>query len=74
MFTPEDSLDMLDEELGRRRRRLWSMESAPYEGRVGDPDTLARSIHFERQAIAELERERAGIIAEQVAEAEGFAA
>ncbi len=72
MLTPEDELDRLDEELGRRRRRLWSMESAPYDGRAANTVALEAAIVIERGAIRELERDRHEIIATRIAEAEGF--
>lgn len=74
MFTPEDSLDVLDENLGYWRRRLGSLERAPLEGRVADADVHARELARVETIVRGLERERAGIIAERVAEAEGFAA
>lgn len=72
MFTPEDDLDTLDLELGRRRRRLQSLERAPFEGRMTDADALDDQIQLERQAIRDLERDRAEMVAERIAEAEGF--
>jgi hypothetical protein len=57
MLTPEDELDVLHEEIGKARRRLWSLENAPYEGRVADSEVHARSVHFARQRLRDLERE-----------------
>ena len=57
MLTPEDELDILHQEIGKARRKLWSLENAPYEGRVGDEREWERSVHFARQNLQELERE-----------------
>lgn len=59
VYTPEDELDVLHEDLGRARRRLADLERAPYDHRTCDPikhgDTLAAA----RQRVAKLERELA---------------
>lgn len=73
MFTPEDELDELDIELGNARRRLHSLERAPFEGRwtrgvIEWEDACAN----QRQRITVLERQRMEWFAEQIAEAEGF--
>ena len=71
-LTPEDELDILRDEVAKAVRRLWSLENAPYEGRVGDQAEWERSVHFARQNLRELRRELDGAIADLIAEAEGF--
>ena len=36
MLTWEDEIDVLHHDLGVATRRLWSLENAPYEGRVAN--------------------------------------
>lgn len=70
MFTVEDMLDDLDEDLGVARRRVMSLERAPFEGRVADEARWERSLRAARRRVWELEKERAGLIAERIADAE----
>lgn len=72
VFTIEDELDVLHDDLGRARRHLDSLERAAAEGRmVNEPEhEAARRKATER--VAALERELAEMCAEQIAAAEGF--
>jgi len=73
MFTPEDELDTLDEELGRERRRLLSLERAPHEGRwTRSGAEWMDECEQQRDRIARLEHDRAGLLADSIAAAEGF--
>jgi len=74
MFTPEDELDELHREIGAARRRLHSLERAPFEGRwtrgvIEWEDACAN----QRQRIQLLERQLREFCADQIAAAEGFA-
>jgi len=73
IYTREDELDILDEDLGVLRRRLWNLESAPYEGRACDQEAIEFGAARIREQIRELERTRMGMLCDRVAEAEGFA-
>lgn len=57
MFTPEDELDVIHEDLGRARRALDLKERAPFEHRVADVDEYERSLAQARENVRELERE-----------------
>ena len=57
MFTPEDEVDVIHEELGRARRRLWEKERAPFDRRVCDPVRWSDSLQAVRNRVAVLERE-----------------
>ena len=72
MFTPEDEIDELHQDIGRARRHLDSLDRAASEGRmVNEPEhEAARRKATER--VAALERELAEMYAEQIAAAEGF--
>lgn len=59
MFTPEDEVDVLHEELGRTRRRLFEKERAGFDHRVCDYLAWADSLAATRQRVAVLERELA---------------
>lgn len=74
MFTPEDELDTLDEELGRLRRRLWGCQRSLFDGRMTNPTERAANEKHLRSEITRLEHERAAIIADKIAEAEDFVA
>ena len=63
----EDELQLIHQELGAARRRLWSLEAAPYEGRVGDEQEWAASVARTRERVRELERELRAAEAELVA-------
>lgn len=72
-FTPEDDLDVLDADLGRLRRRLSDCQRSLFDGRMTDSVERAANEKHLRSEIARLEHERAGILADHIAEAEGFA-
>lgn len=68
VFTLEDEIDVLHEDLGRARRRLDSLERAPFESRVCDPEQHEASLRAARENVAELERElREARMSEQAA-------
>lgn len=73
MIPREDRLDDLDQDLGQWRRILRDMDTAPPYRITNEARFLAR-----RQRVAahirELEHERAGLIADQIAQAEGMRA
>lgn len=73
LFTIEDERDALEDELGQARRRLHSVERAPSEGRWTKNGTAWMDAVANQQAyIRRLERELAGVIADLIADAEGF--
>lgn len=75
MFSPEDELDVLHQELGQKRRRLESVERAPREGRWTRSDTDWVDVtEMLREEIAGLEREIAGAQANMFAAVSGFGA
>lgn len=57
MDAPEDEIDVLHEDLGKARRRLVSLERAPFEWRVADVGEYERSLVRARLEVRELERE-----------------
>lgn len=59
MFTPEDEVDVIHEELGRARRRLWEKERAPFDRRVCDVQRWSDSLQAARNRVAFLERQLA---------------
>lgn len=69
VFTPEDEIDVLHEDLGRARRRVADLERAPFDGRRADPDQHERSLLRARENVRELERELA-VVLEVQAQAE----
>ena len=72
LYTPEDEVDVLHEDLGRARRHLAELERAPTEGRIADEDEYLQELRRTRDRIAQLERELAGACADQIAAAEAF--
>jgi hypothetical protein len=67
MFTLEQELDAVTDELNQEIRRLHQMESAPYEGRACDTEVLRRSIVTQREKVNRLHRDREGVIADLIA-------
>lgn len=59
MFTPEDEIDVLHQELGRARRALHEKERAPFDRRVCDFERWSDSLQAARNRVAYLERELA---------------
>ena len=73
MFTLEDEIDELHNDLGRERRRLESLERAPQEGRWCRSKTdHVDAVDTQRDKITALERQLAGAYADKIAAAEGF--
>jgi hypothetical protein len=59
MFTPEDEIDVLHQELGRTRRRLFEKERAGFDHRVCDYLVWSDSLAAARARVRVLERELA---------------
>ena len=59
LYTPEDEIDVIHEDLGRYRRRLFDAERARHDGRGCDFVWLDKTILRCRVAIERLERELA---------------
>jgi hypothetical protein len=71
VFTPEDTIDDLHEELGRARRHADSLGRDLH--RVTNEPELARAERRARERVAVLERELADALAEQARAEEEFA-
>jgi hypothetical protein len=62
LFTVEDELDVMDEELGRERRRLHSLERAPSDGRwTRDGVAWMDAVGTQENRVRRLEKERAAL-------------
>ena len=73
LFTIEDERDVLEDELGQARRRLHSIERAPAEGRWTRSRTdWVDTVDMQRDKVARLEHDLAGVIADLIADAEGL--
>ena len=73
LFTNEDERDALEDELGQARRRLLSVERAPREGRwTRSRADWVDEMEMRRDKVARLEHDLAGVIADLIADAEGF--
>lgn len=65
MFTPEDEIDVLHQELGRARRALYEKERAPFDRRVCDVIRWSDSLQAARNRVDVLERDLAEAMAAQ---------
>lgn len=72
MLTPEDELDVLHDDLGRARRRHDSLLRARSEWRATNETELDASIRRAAHTVKTLERELAGLLAEQRAADEAY--
>ncbi len=53
----DEEIQVLEEELARRRAELYSAERAPAEGRTVDPELHRHSVQRKRWALMEAEKE-----------------
>jgi hypothetical protein len=72
VYTMEDEIDVLHEDLGRARRHVDDMLRAESDGRVADQEIHAASLRQGMERVRMLERQLAEACAEQIAAAEGF--
>jgi len=72
VYTIEDEIDVLHEDLGRARRRYDDLVRARHDGRLVNESELEQSINRLADRVRVLERELAEACAQQVAAAEGF--
>lgn len=73
VYTPEDEIDVLHEEIGKARRSLRDLESAPREGRfVGDAIDYEDRVSAAQRRVGFLERELREARAAQVAADEAY--
>ncbi len=72
VYTIEDEIDVLHEDLGRARRRYDDLVRARHDGRLVSEVELEQAIGRMADRVRVLERELAEACAEQVAAAEGF--
>ncbi|MCC6640910.1 MAG: hypothetical protein IT386_07080 [Deltaproteobacteria bacterium] len=72
VFTLDDEIDTIHEDLGRARRRLESLERAEFDGRVADRDAWRLELARTTERVQALELELREACAQQVAAAEGF--
>lgn len=56
VYTPEDELDVLDEDLGRARRKHESLLRAKFDGRINESDYEQALWRADRR-VRDLERE-----------------
>lgn len=71
VYTMEDEIDVLHEDLGRARRHLYDLERAEPDWRVCSPALHRNELLKARQRVQVLERELREACAEQIAAAEG---
>ena len=71
LYTLEDEIDVIHEDLGRARRHLNDLLLAP-TGRVADEVEHWKSVRLAETRIMALEAELREACAQQVAAAEGF--
>ena len=72
VFTMEDEIDVIHEDLGRARRHHNDLERARHDGRMVNESELDQSIRRAAHRVRALERELAEACAQQIAAAEGF--
>jgi len=72
VFSLEDEIDVIHEDLVRARRRLASLDLADIEGRVADRTVWVLEVRALAARVRALEVELREACAQQVAAAEGF--
>ena len=72
LYTSEDEIDVIHEDLGRARRRLHDLLAAKHEGREADHDEVQESIRQTMAKVRALEVELREARAAEIAAAEGF--
>ena len=74
IYTIEDEIDTLQVEIRQAKWKLSTIERAPREGRwCNSVIAWIDAVANQKQRIVVLERELAGLIADQIAQAEGHA-
>ena len=73
VYTMDDEIDVLHEDLGRARRHVLDLERAELDGRVCDWGIHRHELRKANEQVRVLERELAQACADQIAAAEGFA-
>lgn len=72
VYTLEDEIDTIHEDLGRARRRLLDLERAELDGRVANHGLFRNEVRRAGERVRVLELELREACAQQVAAAEGF--
>jgi hypothetical protein len=72
VYTLEDEIDVIHEDLGRARRRIHDLEQAEPDGRITDPELHQAELRKARDRLDELEMALLEACAQQMAAAEGF--
>ena len=72
VYTMEDEIDVLHEDLGVERRRLETMMRAPFESRVTDPGEHELAVQRQLATIRSLERALSDALAAQRAADEAY--
>ena len=67
IYTPEDQIDALHEDLGQARRRVDDIDRAITDGRMVNEPEHDQALRRARRRVTELERELSRALAEQQA-------
>jgi hypothetical protein len=73
VYTLEDEIDVIHEDLGRARRHIDDLERARHDGRMANESELDQAIGRARDRVRDLELALREACAQQIAAAEGFA-
>lgn len=72
LYTSEDEIDVIHEDLGRARRHYNDLLRAEHDGRTADPVEHWKSLRLAETKVMALEVELREACAQQIAAAEGF--
>lgn len=72
VFTLEDEIDVIHEDLGRARRRLYDLERAEMDGRVANGAVHRHTLRKAAERVAELELVLIEACADEIAAAEAL--
>ena len=72
VYTLEDEIDVIHEDLGRARRHVDDLLRAESDARVTDPELHADTLRRATERVRELEVALREACAQQIAAAEGF--
>jgi len=72
VYTLEDEIDVIHEDLGRARRHFDDLERARHDGRMANESELDEAINRARDRVRDLELALREACAQQIAAEEGF--
>ena len=72
VYTPEDEIDVLHEDLGTARRKVEDIERAQIDGRMVNEPEHDQALRRARARVTELERELSRLLAEQQSADEAY--